>query len=167
MTPNQEPTRGESIHPQVLEWINRVSKLVIQDPDSRPLYIRELEGIQLGRKLYQETGKTDKTGYEYIRCLRLFDEPITRETGIAIELQTTLLSPGSNTYEHKTTSIKLDGEIIEIKGVTFGADAYLFFSPINQPSTWSKIIDRHPFSVADEFEFNAQLGFIEEFKQLH
>jgi hypothetical protein len=124
-----ETPRHEQISPITRNFVERASKIVLNDPLSLAIVLNDRFLGKQRTKVIENPEIPDMT-FSY--AVRIFDESVAQESGIALEIQTTRGRSGSSIWEHTTTSMAFDGSKIDRSWVS--PNSLLFLSPLSPDS---------------------------------
>ena len=151
----QEKSNTERLSAVTLELAERAGQVILYHPKSTPLV---LDGCFLGKEIYRIATRENPNLF-LVHTLRLFDEAIAQESGIALELQISGTSQDSDIWEHNTVSFKLDGSKINTECTNL--ETFTLNSPVNPLQPADSFNKRGPITDFDVEWFDYFLGSFE------
>jgi len=121
-----ETSGREQIDPIIRDFVERASKIVLKDPLSWAIVHNDRF---LGKQKSKDIENPEIPDMTFRYALRIFDEPVAQESGIAFEIQATGGRSGSAIWEHTTTSMLFDGSKIVLNWAS--PNSLLFLSPLS------------------------------------
>lgn len=121
-----ETSGREQINPAVRAFVERASKIVLSDPLSWAILHNDRF---LGKQKSKDIENPEIPDMTFHYALRIFDEDVAQESGIALEIQATGARSGSGIWDHTTTSMLFDGSKIVLNWVS--PNSLLFLSPLS------------------------------------